>query len=226
MSLTPEQVYRLLHEPIYSWDVAARLSGIVDFLEFSERNLAWQRQREVRRAKKEADTLEFEPQDAHLLLQARKQMVESAELRFDIGLSQSVRYAGIVAYVTSIEWCMKLFNARLPHPFSSKKSDSVHILKHLSTKVAYPLSEQAATLKRMIAVRNCIVHSAGLVKGDKHETDIRAAIAALNGFGISNAGFIGDEICVDIGAVEHMAKEALIWVPALDKACSTNGTFK
>jgi antitoxin HigA-1 len=38
---------------------------------------------------------------------ARVQIVESAELRFDIGLSQSVRYGGIVAYVTSVEWCMK-----------------------------------------------------------------------------------------------------------------------
>ncbi|QQX89271.1 hypothetical protein JJQ59_37615 (plasmid) [Cupriavidus necator] len=50
MPLTPEQLQRLLDEPIDSWDVCNLLSGTVDFLEFSESNLAWQRRRELQRA--------------------------------------------------------------------------------------------------------------------------------------------------------------------------------
>lgn len=229
MKLTPDQVRSLLDQPIYSWDVCSLLSGIVDYLEFSEQNLAWQRARDVRRAQVEAESLELGPEDAYLLTHARKQIVESAELHFDIGLSQSVRYAGIVAYVTSIEWCMKLFVSRLVQVLPTKpsgKNEAVHTLEHLNTKVAGSFTAQATTLKQVITIRNCIVHVAGVVEGYKYESDVRNAVAALNGFSLSNSSFVGDTVLVAAGAVDQMAREALSWVPALDRECSTNGTFR
>lgn len=228
MSLTPEQVRRHLEEPVYSWDVSSLLSGIVDYLEFSEQNLGSQRQREVQRARVEAGSLDFGPENAHLLAQARQQIVESAELRFDIGLSQSIRYAGIVAYITSVEWCMKIFATRLAQSLSNKpkgQNEAVHTLEHLNTKIATPRAEQVKELKRLIAIRNCIVHAAGLVEGWQYEPDVRSSIAALDGFSLCNTGFLGDTVHVAAGAVDRLAREALVWLPALDKECSNNGTF-
>lgn len=122
MPLTSEQLQRLLDEPIYSWDVCNLLSGTVDFLAFSESNLVWQRRRELQRARERANALEFEPEDGHLLPQAREQIIESAELRFDIGLSQSVRYAGLISFVTAVEWCIcACSRSAFPHPFPSSR---------------------------------------------------------------------------------------------------------
>lgn len=81
-------------------------------------------------------------------------------------------------------------------------------------------------LERIIVVRNCIVHAAGLVQGYKYEADVRNAVTVLHGFSLSDADFLGDRIHVEAGAVDDMARHALVWVPALDKECSTNGVFK
>jgi len=39
MRMSDEQLDKLLNQPIYLWDVRMLQSGIVDFLEVSERNL-------------------------------------------------------------------------------------------------------------------------------------------------------------------------------------------
>lgn len=229
MPLTPNELQRLLEELIYSWDVSTLLSGVVDFLEFSERNLDWQRRREIERARQEAEALDFGPEDADVLPGARRHLVESAELRFDIGLSQSVRYAGVVAYVTSVEWCMTLFAGRLSASAPGTpngKNAAVHILEHINTKLSQPRSAEAATLEHVVFVRNCIAHAAGLVHVYKHENGVRKAVAALNGFSISNAAGLGDRIHIAAGAVDAIARQALDWIPALDKECSNNGVFK
>ena len=229
MPLKPDDLQRLLEEPIYSWDVSTLLSGIVDFLEFSEQNLNWQRRRAIERARQEAEELDFGPEDTHLLPKARRQLVESAELHFDIGLSQSVRYAGVVAYITSIEWCMKLFSKRLSArepPKPKDKNAAVHILEHINTKLSQPRSVEAAMLEHVVFVRNCIAHTAGLVSIYTHESGVRKAVATLNGFSISNAAGLGDRLHIAAGAVDALARRALDWIPTLDKECSTNGVFK
>jgi hypothetical protein len=226
---TLDELQKLLDEPIYSLDAVSLLSGLVDFLMFSESNLAWQREREIYRARQEAEALEFGSNDAHLLTQARRQIIESAKLRFDIGLSQSVRYAGVVAYVTAIEWCMKLFAARLLEPLPPKpkgKNQAVHTFEQLIARIAVPMSNELSNLERVVYVRNCIVHSTGLLKDDPYETAVRTAIAGLDGFSISHLRFLGDEIHVSAGAVDKLACSALTWVPKLDKECAETGVFK
>lgn len=226
---TQEQLDRLLNEPMYSWDVSSLLGGIVDFLEFSEGNLSWQRRREVRRAEKEADSLEFKPEDSYFLPQARDQIVESAKYRFDVGLSQRVRHAGLVAYVTSVEWCSRLFETRLKSALPKKPNRmnlAVHILQHIDSKVGHRLAGEIETFRQAVVIRNCVVHSAGVVKGDKREAEIRQAIALVSGFRLSTEAFLGESVHVDEGAIEALARSALAWVPSVDKECSENGTFK
>lgn len=229
MTLTPKELQRLIDEPIYSWDVCGLLSGIVDFLEFSENNLQSQRQREVRRARREAAALDFGPGDNKSLQEARRYIIESAELRFDIGLSQRVRYAGLIAYISAIEWCMKLFRFRLTKPHTKPprgKNEAVHTLQHLDGLVGNRWAVEAATLEHTVFIRNCIVHATGLVRGWKFEKEIRRSVAALHGFSVSNMKSVEDEIQISAGAVDELAKRALVWVPALDKECSESGVFR
>lgn len=226
--MKPEDIERLLNQPIYSWDASSLLGSIVNFLEYSEANLSWQREREIRRARQEAADLEFEPEDAHLLAQVRDQIIESAEYRFDLGLSQSVRTAGLVAYVTTIEWCSKTFESRLDSPLPKrpeKTNEAVHILNHLNQRVKNRLAYQIETLRNIIFVRNCIIHSAGLLKGDKYESEIRSALSTLAGFETA-VNFIGESVHINRDAVDSLAREALIWIPSLDEECTNNGTFK
>jgi hypothetical protein len=229
MHLTPVQVERFLNEPLYSWDVRTILSGIVDFLDFSERNLAWQREREVRRAMQEANDLELEPEDEHLLPQTRSQIIEAAEWRFDIGLSQSVRRAGLVEYVSSIEWCAKLFAGRLVVAMPPKPSgvnEAVYTLQYLSAKVGNTFAPRIKTFQQLVTLRNCVVHAVGLLKHYRYETELRLAVSSLGGFSISTEGFMGEAVHIASGAVDSVAKEALEWIPQLDEQCSKNGLFK
>jgi hypothetical protein len=229
VKLTDEQLARLLNSTIYSWDVSSRLSGIVDFLDFSERNLAWQREREVRRAEAEALDLEFDEENARFEAQARDQIVESAKLRFDIGLARNVRYAGLVAYVTAIEWCMDLFEGRLAvsaHRKPDGVNKAVHLFAHFSASAGGAWTEQVEGLRRVVYVRNCVVHNVGRVLNWKYEQSVREAIAALPGFAVSDAGFEGPSVDMAAGAVDALAKAALDWVPALDEACSRSGAFR
>src|SRR5712691_1183928 len=105
--MTQADLDRLFEQTIYSWDTTTMMSGVIDFLEFSECDLSWQRRREMRKAKREGDAAEFEPDDQHLAAQYRHQLIEGVEYWFDVSLSQRVRYAGLVAFVTSLEWCSK-----------------------------------------------------------------------------------------------------------------------
>ena len=69
--LTQADLDRLLDQTFYAWDTSTMLSDVIAFLEFSESNLSWQHQREVRRAKQEGDTAKFDLEDEHLAAQYR-----------------------------------------------------------------------------------------------------------------------------------------------------------
>ena len=229
MKLTDEQLARLLDSTIYSWDVSSHLSGIVDFLDFSERNLAWQREREVRRAEAEARDLEFDEESTRFEAQARDQIVDSARLRFDIGLARNVRYAGLVAYVTAIEWCMDLFEGRLAVSAPKRPggvNKAVHLFAHFNASAGGAWTKHVEGFRRVVYVRNCVVHNVGRVRNWKYEQAVRRAIAALPGFAVADASFEGPSVDLAAGAVDCLAREALDWVPALDEACSRSRVFR
>ena len=124
--MTPEDAERFLDLTIYSWDVTTLLHGIVDYLEFSERNLVWQRRREVVRATEEAKVLDIGPENARYLAQAQDDLIEGAKYRFDLSLSQNIRYSSLTSYVTAVEWCADRKSTRLnsSHPRLSRMPSS------------------------------------------------------------------------------------------------------
>lgn len=71
-----------------------------------------------------------------------------------------------------------------------------------------------------------MVHSASLVKGNQHETELRKAIASVKGFGLSTESLIGETVHIDEGAIDALARNALSRVPAFDMDCSEDCAFK
>lgn len=98
---------KLLNEPLelYSWQTTSMLGSVIDFLKWCEGNFLWQRRREIQRAQTERANLEFDPPDEYETAWYRNHLIKEAENRFDVRIAQSVRYAGLVAFVTAVEWC-------------------------------------------------------------------------------------------------------------------------
>jgi len=227
--LTQSDLDRLLDETIYSWDTATMLSGLVDFLEFSEHNLSWQREREIRRARDEGATVELEPPNEHLVGQYRTQLIESAEYRFDVSLSQSVRYAGLVAFVTTAELCAKTFAKALNTRFRDApdgENEHVHLLACMNGASSSDFGDDIADLRNLVRARNCVVHAAGFLQRYKFEAQVRDALESLRGFAIWDEDYLGVSIRIERGAVESYAKRAAEWVPILHKRSTECGILK
>jgi hypothetical protein len=202
---------------------------VVDFLRFSEENLAWLRRREIQKAEAEGEAAEFEPPDEDLKETYRNHLVESATYRFDVGLSQSIRYSGLAAFTTAIEFCAKAFLKRLTFslpPTPREENKHVHLLSILNQKAAAGFDERIVELRNLFRVRNCVVHAAGFVDAYEHEASAREAATTLEGVSIWNEDFLGTSICLKDGAVEKYASAAIQWVPELDKRGTNAGLMK
>lgn len=222
-------IEKLLNQTFFSIDTSSLLLGIIDFLEFSEHNLSWQRQRDIRRAEAEGDATELSPEDEHLTGQYRAHLIQNQEYRFDVSLSQRIRYAGLVAFVTTIEWCSKALSNRLVReipPLPSGENEHVHFFASLNAQSASGFDQQIDHLRRLVYVRNCIVHASGFLEGYKYENQIRHTVTLLDGFRVWGESLLGESICIERKAVDRYAVEANEWIPELDKKCTTLGVLK
>lgn len=222
-------VDRLMNQTFYSWDTATMLGDVIGFLEFSEANLAWQRRRERQKAKHEDCAGKFSDEDEHLIPQYRDQQVQGVKYHFDVSLSQRVRYAGLVAFVTTLEWCARSLRQRLvsQHPEAQNgENQHVHLLSFLNSQSSSGFGDHLTDLKRLVHVRNCIVHAAGFVEGYKHEKELREEVKLLEGFSIWSENFLGTNLCIQRGAIEKYAESAKEWVPRLDERCTKVGLLR
>ena len=228
-SFQDADINRLLDRTLFSIDTSQMLSGVIDFLTLSEANLIQLRSCAIRDAEIKGEDFKFESENEYFAGQYQTQLVDAAEYRFDVSLSQRVRYAGLVAFITSIEWCAKALEARLVSPISRKRgaeNGHVHFFTELCQRCSFDTDDKIADLKNLVILRNCIVHTAGFVKEFKYADDIPAAVNALKGFGIWDENKLGLTIRIDVGAVESYAKAACNWVPALEKCCVENRVLK
>jgi len=171
--MTPEEFHRFLQQPLSIVEVSGLLSTVIDFMEYSENNLDWQRREAVRRAKIEAEDLQIKNHDPRMLSDFRSQIIQGAENRFDFGLSQTARYAGLVAFVTTIDRCTRLFAKRLAVPLPKDRRREIgpaEVLDHLNIKTGHTFASEIALFRNVTTIRNCLVHSAG-TEGDKHEKE-------------------------------------------------------
>ncbi len=214
----------ILNQTSFGLDIRAMLVDIEHFIEFSERNLAEQKRQELRRTKQECDEEEFE--DPSMEGQYRHQMLESVEYRFEVSLKQRVRYAGLTALITTIEWCLLALKKRAVCDLPKKPNginEAVHILSVFNKRADLDLMDKVQLLARLVRVRNCIIHAAGLLEGFKYEEQLRKDISSLHGIVVSKDNFLGESIALESGFLEKVTKNAREWLPSIEKAMYTQG---
>src|SRR5437762_1823135 len=112
--LSKEQLERILSQPIYSWDTSHMLGEVLSFLRFAEQNLASEREQEMRRAEEESKAAFPPGHEYHHSY--RQHLIDNVEYGFDVSLSQRIRYAGLVAFLTTVEWFAKAMKRRFRKP--------------------------------------------------------------------------------------------------------------
>lgn len=227
--LTNEELEQLLSQPMYAWDICTMLSGVVDYLEFSEDNLSWQKKRDIERAKSEGDNAIFEAKHQHLAGDYRLQLIEAAEYRFDVTLSQSVRYGGLTAFITTIELCAKTFEKSLINKYTKApdgENEHAYLLSTLNNETNAGHQKEIENFKKLIYVRNCVVHAAGLMDKYAFKNQLIPVLESLNGFSVWSDNYLGASIHIEKGAIEQYAKDATRWVPNLHELCVNSGILK
>lgn len=228
-NLTKEELDRLLSQPMYTWDISTMLSGVVDYLEFSEENLSWQKRREIKYAKEEGDSAIFEEKDAHLAPSYRSQLIEAVEYRFDVTLSQTVRYGGLTAFITTIELCAETFYKSLAKRYTKApkgENKHVYLLAKLITDCGASYNNEIDDIKNLVYVRNCIVHAAGLLDRYQYKDQIFAIVETLDGFSVWSDNYLGASVHIEKGAIEKYAERATLWVPNLYEICVNEKLLK
>jgi hypothetical protein len=178
----------------------------LSFLQFSEKNIDWQKKVALQQVEKEMrDVALDEPEWSNLYQHER----DSVLFRFDVALPMRVRYAALVSLIATIEWSMTVLRpsfriSKLPNG----KNNVVHLLHVLAKRCELQISDRINQLEFLIWVRNSIMHNSGVLKGYKHETDLRRHIVAYEpDFIISNWHYIGDTVEIKQGALEKLIDE-------------------
>jgi len=87
----------ILNRKHFAFYFAALLGDVEDFLEFSERTIAWQGRSALR-------TIRMTPDPDKLPEGYLDHLLTNAEHRFTTSLAMRLRYAAVVALVTTVEW--------------------------------------------------------------------------------------------------------------------------
>lgn len=208
----------LLDQTFFGLDTLSMLGDVEDFIEFSETNIRWQKLRELRRAEQDCKDINWD--DPGLEAQYRDHKLEGVEYRFDVSLTQRVRYAALIALITTIEWVVLTLKKRSAFEFPKKptnKNEAVHVLTVFNTKAALGLDQKILTLETLSHVRNCIIHAAGLLASYQHESELRQSLIALPGIKVSNLNFLGDSIEIEAGFLESVIQDVCVWLPNVEK---------
>jgi hypothetical protein len=217
----------LLDQTFFGLDTLTMLGDVEDFIEFSESNIGSQKNRELRRAEQECNNIEFD--DPRLEAQYRDQMLEGVEYRFEVSLKQRVRYAALVALITTIEWVLLALKKRACFRFPRTPkgmNEAAHALSIFNRRSTLKLDDKILLLEKLVYVRNCIVHAAGLLSSYQHEDELRQTVAALSGIKASNLNFLGDSIEIETGFLEGVIKDVRVWLPNLEKVVTEQGLLR
>jgi hypothetical protein len=217
----------LLDQTFFGLDTLTMLGDVEDFIAFSESNIGWQKHRELRLVEQECNGVGFD--DPQLEAQYRDQKLEGVQFRFEVSLTQRVRYAALIALITTIEWVLLALKKRTSFAFpkrSENKNEAIHALTVFNEKAALDLEQKILFLEALIQIRNCIVHAAGLLASYKYETELRQRLEKLTGVKVSNLNFLGDGIEIETGFLEDVIKDVRLWLPNVEKAVSERGFLR
>jgi len=170
---------KFLDTPIYSLNQEALFSNVLSFLEFSERNIEWQKQVALLKAKKEAEDWDLEEPDRQSFY---NHLRDTALFRFEVMLPMQTRYSALASLVGTIEWSMRFLQRRASFTVpkaSDKQPEVIHLLNVFSKKSEFQCTDDISRLELLIQVRNCILHNSGFIEGYKYEAYTTARTIAL-----------------------------------------------
>ena len=207
-----------LNQTFFGLDTQAMLGDVEHFLDFSERNIDWQKRREFRKTEQECNEEAFD--DAQTEAQYRSQMLEGVVHRFDVILSQRVRYAALTSLITTIEWVLISLKTRVTFPIPIKsdgKNEAVHILEVFDEEASLGLTNEIDQIETLAQVRNCIVHAAGLLGSYKYANGLRQRLSTNPGIDIANINYLGDAIEIKRGYLQDVIEKINRWLPNIEK---------
>lgn len=223
----PFDVEALLDQTFFGLDMQAMLGDVEDFIDFSESNIDWQKCREVRRAELSCDDSQFD--DPRVAAQYRDQVLEGVAYRFDVSLTQRVRYAALTSLITTIEWVLISLRNRAAFPVPVKpdgKNEAVHLLEVFDHEAGLQLGPQVQLVETLVQVRNCIVHAAGLLSSYKYGTELRQRMSTCTGIKASNVNFLGESVEIDHGYLQSIIEGIKKWLPNLEKVMLEKGLIR
>ncbi len=198
--MSSKELQELVSTYIYAIDFQSVIDDVADFIQMSEQAAEDHYQRE----------LEIESRTTYTNAPPgyRKHMLENLDFRFHVSLAARLRYAAIVAVVTSVEWAVKSLNAIAKKPIQAtdkRRNQTVQLLRVLSQQSGVTIDDAITTFEDLVQVRNCIAHDSGLTESFKHKLQLRAAVQRLGpGFSLSSFNFMGEQVWVEKGAIEAL----------------------
>ena len=222
MSIADFDLQKFLDTPIEAFDFQFMIGDVKDFLEFSESNIDWQYRRELQAIAHGKDYDEFPPDYRHHLEQ-------NAEHRFKVSLPLRFRYGAVLAFTTSVEWAIGYLNKCAASPVPDLRYGTnltVKILRDFSDRASVDSGAVIDDYEALVQIRNCIVHSAGIVETYRFKNDLPAAISRIDGITLANWHFFGDQVCIERGAFEPHIDRAAELVVILNSALRERGLLK
>lgn len=192
-----------LNRPIYALDFQIMIGDVVGFLDFSESNIESQFHLEM-----QAILTKVTPEDRSTGLV--EHLEDNAKFRFQVALPLRLRYAVVIALVTSIEWSVHLLVKQYDVEVPSKpkrESRTIREIRKLQTVAGMEGEEEIRIAKDLVQIRNCIAHSAGLIRYDKRAEDTRSSVDRLDGFSLEKMHFLGEHVYIEKGALDPYAKK-------------------
>lgn len=171
-------------------DFQFMIGDVRDFLEFSENSISLQYKQEVA-AHEHLDFGDDHEYEYHL--------AQGIEHRFLISLPLRVRYSALISFVTSVEWSMKYLKKAtgpLVGPKPQGTNEAVHVLSALCNVVKLDARDVITTYEALVTLRNCIVHTGGLVDSYQYKADLPAAVASVPGVTLESWHFFGPQVCI------------------------------
>ena len=213
---------KLLDTPIYAFDFQFMIGDVRDLLAFSESNIEWQYRRELQAMSHRRDIDDFPPG-------YRDHLEQGAEHRFTVSLPLRVRYGAVLALTTSVEWSVKFLNQRARGPVPEMRDGTNHtvrVLREFSERTSIPAQIAIDEYEALVKVRNCVVHSAGLVATYQFKDALPDAVSRLRGFSLANWHFFGDQVCIERGALEPYIDRMSKLVVDLHRAMNEQGLLQ
>ncbi len=150
----------------------------------------------------------------------------------NISLTQRVRYSGLTAVITTIEWSLIVIKGQATFPVPDKpktpkgRSEAVYLLEVFAKRCGQNLATDIKELQTLTQVRNCVVHSAGRIETYEFLNELRQALQGHVGIKLSNSNFLGESIEVAEGYLQSVIERAKTWLPALEKAMRQQGLLR